>query len=77
TITDEKYSHPEHQNRNPKARNIIRHAKYQNNLALTFIDTLLSSQRTRAHHHRDLQPLAPGQLFQPIPSKSPAQTGTS
>ncbi len=27
--------------------------EYQKNLALTFIDTLLSSQRTRAHHHSE------------------------
>jgi len=43
-------------------------------LALTFIDTLLSSQRTRTHHHHDPMAAAPGQLFQPIPTWSPAQT---
>src|SRR3546814_1525359 len=34
-------------------------------LALTFIDTLLSSQRTRTHHHHDPLAAAPGQLSQP------------
>ncbi|MFE7423583.1 hypothetical protein, partial [Rhodococcus sp. NPDC057529] len=41
---------PQHQP-NPKRRLNIRDAEYQKHLALTFIDTLLSSQRTRAHHH--------------------------
>ncbi|WP_211281163.1 hypothetical protein, partial [Rhodococcus opacus] len=36
---------------NPKGQLIIRDAEYQKHLALTFIDTLLSSQRTRTHHH--------------------------
>ncbi|MBV6763012.1 hypothetical protein, partial [Rhodococcus opacus] len=48
-----------HTPRNPKAPKAIRDVEYQKHLALTFIDTLLSSQRTRAHHHFRLtrQPL--------------------
>ncbi|MFZ2174092.1 MAG: hypothetical protein WAW17_08680, partial [Rhodococcus sp. (in: high G+C Gram-positive bacteria)] len=45
------------------------------NLALTFIDTLLSSQRTRTHHHHQQHtPADPGQLSQSIRSTTPAQT---
>ncbi|TYQ00990.1 UNVERIFIED_ORG: hypothetical protein FNL38_1091, partial [Nocardia globerula] len=32
-----------------------------------FIDTLLSSQRTRAHHHRDLQATRSGATFPAYP----------
>ncbi|WP_218833760.1 hypothetical protein, partial [Rhodococcus sp. ACPA4] len=46
---------------------IIRHVKYQIILALTFIDTLLSSQRTRAHHHRNLQATRSGATFPAYP----------
>ncbi|WP_237720365.1 hypothetical protein, partial [Rhodococcus opacus] len=45
-----KYPHHNSQP-NHKGQLIIRDAEYQKHLALTFIDTLLSSQRTRTHHH--------------------------
>ena len=71
-----KYSHHNSQP-NPKGQLIIRDAEYQKNLALTFIDTLLSSQRTRTHHHHDPlgQPLRGNFSSLSYPG-SPAQTGT-
>src|SRR6187401_384038 len=47
-------------------------------LALTFIDTLLSSQRTRTHHHTPTNRRGdPGQPLQLIPNPTRTQTTRS
>jgi hypothetical protein len=70
-----KYSHPEHQLRNRKARNIIRDVKYQKFGTDIHRHTVEFSKNTRTPSPPTLWPAALGQLFQLIGFSAPAQTG--